>query len=75
MGRLAGFAAREVSRIAERNDWQYDRTTGSHRIYHKPGSRLNLAIPDHATVAEGTLRSLLRTMDMTIEEFLAVARK
>ena len=62
-------------RVAALTGWHYERTTGSHRIYHKAGVRLNLAIPDHVSLGEGILRRLLRTMDLTIEEFLAIARK
>ena len=43
--------------------------------YERAGDPLNLTIPDHSSVKEGTLRRLLAIMDMTISEFLAVARK
>jgi hypothetical protein len=30
-----------------------------------------LSVPDHRTVAKGTLRSLIRAANLTVEEFLA----
>jgi hypothetical protein len=35
----------------------------------KPGHKASLSIPDHAEVARGTLRSLIRKAGATIEEF------
>ena len=75
MSRLAGFSGREVGRVAELNGWTWFRAKGSHRTYRKVGVRLNLSIPVHNPLAEGILRTLLKTMDMTVDEFLAVARK
>ena len=75
MGRLAGFSGHEVARVAERDDWQYQRRRGSHMIYSKVGVRENLSIPNPSNVKEGTLRDLLTIMEMTVGEFLAVARK
>ena len=75
MGRLAGFSGREVERVARVDGWSHQRSSGSHRVYRKTGNPRNLTIPDHSNLNEGTLRSLLKIMDMSVEEFLAEARK
>ena len=75
MSRLTGFSGREVARVARLQGWTPSRTRGSHMTYERAGDPLNLTIPDHSSVKEGTLRRLLTIMDMTIEEFLAAARK
>jgi predicted RNA binding protein YcfA (HicA-like mRNA interferase family) len=36
----------------------------------KPGSRFTLSIPQHKELAIGTLRSLIRSAEMTVDEFL-----
>jgi predicted RNA binding protein YcfA (HicA-like mRNA interferase family) len=75
MGRLAGFSGREVGRVAELSGWVFARNRGSHRVYWKQGVVHNLSVPGHRELKEGTLRDLLATMEMTVNEFLAVARK
>jgi hypothetical protein len=34
-----------------------------------------LSIPDHKEVAKGMLRSLIRSADLTVAEFVAASRK
>lgn len=75
MGRLAGFNGREVRRVAEKSGWEYLRTTGDHFHYRKGGNPLNLSIPDHRSIAPGTLRQIIKTMGLSVDEFLELARK
>ena len=44
-------------------------------VFRKDGVSSGLSIPDHRALDEGMLRSLLRTMDCSVEEFLARAKK
>lgn len=44
-------------------------------IYTKPGEAKNLAIPNQRELPEGTARSLVRAMGLSVDEFLALARK
>jgi hypothetical protein len=37
----------------------------------KDGEIATLSIPDHKEVAKGTLRSLIRTAGITVEEFIS----
>jgi predicted RNA binding protein YcfA (HicA-like mRNA interferase family) len=63
-----------VRRIAEAQGWQW-RTSGDHWIYERPDDRRNLAIPGHRELKEGTLRQIIDVLGLTVDEFLAVARK
>jgi predicted RNA binding protein YcfA (HicA-like mRNA interferase family) len=47
------------------------RQRGSHIILTKPGHVATLSVPNHPTVARGTLRSLIGRTGITVEEFLA----
>lgn len=49
------------------------RISGSHRIMKKPGHRYNLAVPVHKgrVLKRGTLRGLIRSAGVTLDEFLA----
>lgn len=62
---------REVVRAFEKLGWEISRQRGSHIILTKPGHIATLSVPNHPTVARGTLRSLIARAGMTIEDFLA----
>jgi predicted RNA binding protein YcfA (HicA-like mRNA interferase family) len=62
---------RDVVKAFERFGWEVSRQRGSHIILTKPGHPATLSIPDHDTVARGTLRSLIARAGLTIDEFLA----
>lgn len=59
----------EVVKALERLGWQVARQRGSHIILTKPGHIATLSIPNHPTVARGTLRSLITHSGLSIEEF------
>lgn len=66
---------REAVRAFERLGWQVARQRGSHIILTKPGHIATLSVPNHPTVARGTLRSLIARAGLNIEEFLAALEK
>ena len=63
---------REVVRVFERLGWRFVRQKGSHMILVKTSEIVTLSIPDHSEVAKGTLRKLIRTAGITVDEFLSV---
>ena len=73
MASLPAYSGREVVRVSQKAGWQLARQRGSHMIPVKAGSMVTLSVPDHREVAKGTLRSLIRSSGMTVEEFLALA--
>ena len=69
MPQLPVMSGREVVRGFEKHGWEVARQRGSHIIMVKAGRNVTLSIPDHKEVARGTLRSLIRSAGLTIEEF------
>ena len=63
---------REVVRAFERLGWEVMRQRGSHIILTKEAHIASLSVPNHPTVARGTLRSLIARAGITIEEFIEV---
>ena len=61
----------EVRRKFEARGWIFDHQTGSHMILKKSGERANLSILRSREIAVGTLRQLIRSSGLTVEEFLA----
>ena len=71
MAQLPVLSGREVVQTFEALGWQTARQSGSHVILVREGHRSTLSVPDHRTVARGTLRSLIRQADLTVAEFVA----
>ena len=69
---LPVLSGRGVVRIFEKFGWQFVRQSSSHMIMAKDGEIATLSIPDHREVAKGTLRSLIRTAGLTVQEFVKV---
>ena len=70
MPQLPVMSGREVVRVFEKHGWEVARQRGSHMIMVKAGQNVTLSIPDHKEVAKGTLRSLIRSAGLTVQEFL-----
>ena len=71
MPALPVISGRDVRRAFEKLGWQFARQRGSHIILVKAGHPASLSIPDHREVARGTLRSLIRSAGLTVEEFIS----
>ena len=74
MPRLPVISGREAIRAFERAGWKVSRKEASHIILTKVGVPVTLSVPDHREVRRGTLRSLIRKADMTVEEFLLLLK-
>ena len=72
MGRLSGFRYRDVARRLRKLGFRFDRqAAGSHEIWHNPATDRYLTIPHHpGDLPEGTLRAILRTAEIPVDEFL-----
>jgi predicted RNA binding protein YcfA (HicA-like mRNA interferase family) len=70
MGRLGNISGKEAARAFQRAGWEPIGQVGSHLVLIKSGVRVNLSIPQHKELSLGTLRSLIRSAGMTVDEFL-----
>jgi predicted RNA binding protein YcfA (HicA-like mRNA interferase family) len=75
MAPLPILSGREVVKAFAKDGWQMARQRGSHMILVKEGHMATLSVPDHREIAKGTLRSLIRSSGLTVEEFAALAGK
>jgi predicted RNA binding protein YcfA (HicA-like mRNA interferase family) len=69
---LPVLSGRAIAKAFSLLGWQIVRQSGSHMIMTKNNSIVTLSIPDHQEVARGTLRSLIRSANLTVDEFIAV---
>ncbi len=73
MARLPRLSGREAVRVFESMGWRKVRQSSSHIILVREGHQATLSVPDHKEVAVGTLRSLIRSAGLTVEEFADAA--
>lgn len=70
MGRLNNISGKETVKAFKKAGWQPVGQVGSHLVMTRQGVRVNLSIPQHKELSVGTLRVLIRSSGLTIEEFL-----
>jgi predicted RNA binding protein YcfA (HicA-like mRNA interferase family) len=64
----------QTVKIFEKFGWEVSRQRGSHIIMTKSGEIITLSVPNHREIAKGTLRSLIRSANLTTEEFISKAK-
>jgi predicted RNA binding protein YcfA (HicA-like mRNA interferase family) len=70
LAKLPVVSGEDTVRGLETFGWRVARRArGSHIILVKLGSIYSLSIPDHKEVAKGTLRKILRIVNLSVEEF------
>ncbi len=72
MTQLPVISGAKVVRAFEKAGWRQDRQRGSHVVMLKPGCNVSLSVPQHREIAPGTLRALIRSAGMTVDEFVAL---
>jgi predicted RNA binding protein YcfA (HicA-like mRNA interferase family) len=70
MPSLPNVSGREVVKAFGKDGWELARQKGSHMIMVKPAHIASLSVPDHKEIAKGTLRSLIRSSGLSVEEFV-----
>ncbi len=70
MAVLPSLGGEEVVRVFESFGWRVARQRGSHIIMTKEGEIVTLSISRHKEVAKGTLRSLIRSANLTVDDFI-----
>ena len=74
MGAVPSLSGRDVVRVFESLGWSVARQRGSHVIMVKEGEIATLSVPNHKQIAPGTLRSLARSANLTMNQFLAAIK-
>jgi predicted RNA binding protein YcfA (HicA-like mRNA interferase family) len=72
MAALPVVSGRDAVKAFGRLGWTVARQSSSHIIMVHPDHNATLSVPDHNEVAKGTLRSLIRHANITVDEFVAV---
>lgn len=70
MGALPSISGREVVKALRKLGYEFDRQKGSHMVLRQLAEpHRRVVVPDHDEVAKGTLRSIIRQVGLTVDEF------
>ena len=72
MGKLANISGKDAAKAFQKAGWEIRGQVGSHLVLTKAGVRANLTVPQHAELATGMLRALIRTAGLSVDEFLVL---
>lgn len=70
MASLPVLSGQEVVRVFEAFGWSWLVKRAATLFMTKQGENVTLSIPNHDEVARGTLRSLIRSANLTVNEFV-----
>jgi predicted RNA binding protein YcfA (HicA-like mRNA interferase family) len=70
MAQIPALSGNDILKVFERFGWEFSRQSGSHMVMTKDGEIASLSIPKHREVAKGTLRSLIRSENLTVDAFV-----
>ncbi|MEI7684032.1 MAG: type II toxin-antitoxin system HicA family toxin [Planctomycetota bacterium] len=64
------LSGRELAKVLRKIGYEFDHQKGSHMILRQvlPPFR-RITVPDHKTVAKGTLRDIIHQVGLTLQEF------
>jgi predicted RNA binding protein YcfA (HicA-like mRNA interferase family) len=69
MSKLPRVSGREAVRALEKVGFYVKRQDGSHIILRRDNPFVQTVVPDHKELDRGTLRAILRQIDISIDDF------
>ena len=69
MSGLPRISGRKCVKILEKSGFYFKRQHGSHIILKRDDPHAQLVVPDHKELDRGTLRSIIRQADLSVDEF------
>lgn len=70
MGKLGNISGKETVKAFQKAGWRAIGQVGSYVVMVKANVRVNLSVPQHKELSIGTLRALIRSSGLTVDEFL-----
>ncbi|MGG6265251.1 type II toxin-antitoxin system HicA family toxin [Leptolyngbya sp. AN03gr2] len=72
MSKLPSISGKECVKVLENIGFYQKRRESSHIIMRRDDPFAQVVVPDHAVIAKGTLRAIIRDIELSVEEFLAL---
>ncbi|PSB05327.1 hypothetical protein C7B76_31765 [filamentous cyanobacterium CCP2] len=70
MSKLPVISGVECVRVLEKIGFLVERQRGSHIILVREKPRTTVSVPNHKELDRGTLRAIIRQVDLSVDEFV-----
>lgn len=70
MSKLPSISGKNCIKALEKVGFYLKRRESSHVILRRDNPFAQVVVPDHQELAKGTLRAILRDVDLSVEEFI-----
>ncbi len=71
MSKLPSISGKECIKALEKIGFYQKRRESSHIIMRRDDPFSQVVVPEHDRIAKGTLRAIIRDIDLTVEKFIA----
>ncbi|MBP5972420.1 type II toxin-antitoxin system HicA family toxin [Brasilonema bromeliae] len=72
MSKLPSISGRECIKALEKIGFYQKRRESSHIILRRDEPFAQIVVPDHQELAKGTLRAIIRDVELSVEEFVSL---
>ncbi|MGB3650523.1 MAG: type II toxin-antitoxin system HicA family toxin [Rivularia sp. (in: cyanobacteria)] len=72
MSKLPSISGKECIKALEKIGFYQKRRESSHIIMRRDDPFSQVVVPEHDRIAKGTLRAIIRDIDLTVVEFIAL---
>ncbi|MDJ0618704.1 MAG: type II toxin-antitoxin system HicA family toxin [Calothrix sp. MO_192.B10] len=72
MSKLPSISGKECIKVLEKLGFYQKRRESSHIILRRDEPFAQVVVPDHQQLAKGTLRAIIRDVDLSVEEFVSL---
>ncbi|MDJ0902365.1 MAG: type II toxin-antitoxin system HicA family toxin [Xenococcus sp. MO_188.B8] len=70
MSKLPSISGKKCIKALEKIGFYQKRQEGSHIIMRRDTPFAQVVVPNHSEIAKGTLRSIIRDIELSVEEFI-----
>jgi predicted RNA binding protein YcfA (HicA-like mRNA interferase family) len=75
MSKLPAVSGQSCVKALEKTGFYLKRWEGSHMILRRDNPFAQVVVPDHKELDRGTLRAIIRQVDLSVAEFLELLQK
>ncbi len=72
MSKLPSISGKECIKVLEKIGFYQKRQESSHIIMRRDEPFAQVVVPNHSEIAKGTLRAIIRDIELSVEEFVSL---
>jgi predicted RNA binding protein YcfA (HicA-like mRNA interferase family) len=72
VSKLPSISGKECIKALEKIGFYQKRQESSHIIMRRDEPFAQVVVPDHSEIAKGTLRAIIRDIELSVEEFVSL---